>query len=230
MRDSESKTAIQMLHQFRLWHRHFNVPIFVPPEGPRVLRLLDRSGSSAFISELRRMADLGSAWACATLGYICLQRWRNGQRCYQQALEICSGPSSANDPYAQFVMAWALYFDKEYSRAATMMLMSANQQFLPAIVDRARFAIKGIGFKRQDPQTEFLMLRTTIKSGHHMGWPIFSERCRSGRFGWRWRIIGYLLAPYTVTQFVLALLSNPMSADIVSLNLGHKAPVLIDPI
>ena len=95
---------METMNSRRLQFKYFNYyPLFVPEPSRGVLFVLAERGPSGMMLELERLASLGSAWACATLGYLALLPSSQGLRDPKRAADLCSKAAADGDPYALFV-------------------------------------------------------------------------------------------------------------------------------
>ena len=84
-------------------------------------------------AELEMLSSMGSNWASATLGYLCLLPCGGAATDAQRAIDLCSRPARERDPYALFVLGWAIYLlTRDRSRAAVPMFESSKMDFVPA--------------------------------------------------------------------------------------------------
>jgi TPR repeat protein len=198
----------------RLWRDHLNGPLYIPDQGRYLLRLLETSGTVDFIHELERLSILGSPWACAILGYLSLMPDTDGNRNPQRAIELCKSHADRNDPYAQFVYAWALLHSGQRNMAIRTMEKAALLNFPPASVDFATFVWNGWGVKDLGAAAALELVARAERTGHKVA---FRRRCefyRSGKFGVvRW-LLGNLGFPFALARHALALWHDPVSSSV----------------
>ena len=141
----------------RLWRDCLNGPFYVPPQGREALITLEAHGPARLIDELERLSALGSAWASAALGYLCLMPGIDGQRDTSRAMTLCKRHADAGDAYALFVFAWAKFLDGDHDLALEAMKQSATRHFPPAALDLTTFVWEGT--KGRDPSPALRLLR-----------------------------------------------------------------------
>lgn len=195
----------------KLLFQYFNFyPVYVPEPSRGVLDVLAEKGPSGMMLELERLANLGSAWASATLGYLALLPSSQGLRDPERAAGLCSKAAADGDPYALFILAWARFLlTKDRVAAAKPMLQSSQKGFAPATLAMTVFVW---------PNTE-LTLRFIDEASRlgHKG--AFAVRCgffRTGKFGIVRRAVGYLLTPFARLRCGFALWKNPFSENILT--------------
>jgi hypothetical protein len=95
----------QVVSNVHLWRSYLRGPLYIPQQGRHVIKLPESEGPSQLIGELARLSTLGSLWASATLGYLCLLPGKDGKRDPERAIELCRVNAAGGDPYALFILA-----------------------------------------------------------------------------------------------------------------------------
>jgi hypothetical protein len=224
--DSESFATARMLSVraiARLWRDCLNGPLYVPAQGRELLVILTTHGSARLIAELERLSALGSPWASAALGYLCLLPGIDGKRDTNRAVDLCKPHADAGDAYGLYVFAWAKFLDGDHDLALEAMKKSAVLHFPPAALDLTTLVWEGT--KHRDPSPALRLLRYADIT-HHKAALIW--RCRfygSGRFGTVRRVLGYWLMPIAKLQYWIALLANPFSSRVFVFQSSAAAPL-----
>ena len=118
----------------------------------------------AMRAELEMLSSMGSNWASATLGYLCLLPCFGAATDAQRAIDLCSRPARERDPYALFVLGWAIYlYTRDRSRAAVPMFESSKMGFVPATLAMVFFVW---------PSAEAMLrfLDAAGRGGHKAAW------------------------------------------------------------
>jgi TPR repeat protein len=206
------------------WH-HVRAALCVPPEGRFVLRYLKSEGFTRMVEELERLSSLGSAWAAAVLGCICL----NDRADPDRAIELCEKHANNGDPYALFVYAWALLHKGQRPAAILAMERAAKLGFPPATLDFVTFVWKGWGVKERNPRAALFVLRRAFRSHHSAALIWLAGMYRSGQFGIIRCMAGWLLMPFARLRQFCALMRDPFSCRAFSLSTVRRRPIFKDP-
>ena len=208
----------------RLLRVRINLPLYIPYEGRFVLKHLEVEGPGKLVEELEKLSALGSSWASAALGCLCLLPGRHVRRDPDRALQLCREPAGRGDPYALFVYAWALLHVGQRAAAIRAMKKSALLKFPPAALDLVTFVWRGWGIKERSPQLARDLLRRAFSQHHALAVWWLSNFYRSGQFGaLRW-VLGWLLAPGAVVWGTLQIRRDPFSSRVFSLSTSSDGP------
>jgi hypothetical protein len=210
-----------------LWGRNLNGPLYVPDEGREVLTFLALGGPGRFVGELQRLSAQGSPWAAAVLAYNSLIPVRSAN--VEIAAQLCRAHAEAGDPYACFVLGWALFYAGDHWRAVRYMRSAMAAGFRPAMVDFARFAWNGVSTGRRDPETALKAIRAAHQAGHKGA---LLTRCVfyvSGRLGVGRRVVGYLLYPVATLRYLVAICSDPFSSAVFNFQKDAVRPLFKTP-
>lgn len=197
----------------RQWRKHVHGLIFIPAAAEKHITIANRSVPEKFQNELERLSMLGVPWACAILGYQALLLRPDGTRDIDRAISLCSGPAQKGDPYAQYILSWALRLNGDIAGAVKTLMNSTKKLFPPAILDSAYFLLQAQMSERQTKQLFFFL--TTAQNVGHAG--AFARRLmfyRSGRFGVTRKVLGYLLFPLAAARYLAAAVLSPFSANV----------------
>ena len=202
---------MRIMNSRRLLFKYFNYyPLFVPEPSRGVLFVLAEKGPSGMMLELERQANLGSAWASATLGYLALLPSSQGLRDPKRAADLCAKAAADGDPYALFILAWARFLlTKDRVVAAEAMLRSSQKGFAPATLAMTVFVW---------PNTQLTLrfIDDATRLGHKGALAVRCGFFRTGQFGIVRRTVGYLLTPFARLRFAIALWMDPFSENILS--------------
>lgn len=200
-------------HVGRSWHRCVRGLVYLPAAADQHIAPSNRKDPATLQAEFERLSLLGVPWACAVLGYQALLRKPDGTRNVERAVSLCTGPAHSGDPYAQYILAWALVLQGDSASAATAMRKSSLQLFPPAVLDSATFFWRAKASEK-DYQSVMKLLSLSDQIGHA---GTSSRRCafyRSGRFGIGRLALGYLLLPFAAAKYYLAVTLFPFSAHV----------------
>lgn len=150
-------------------------------------------------------------WACAILSYHALLLKEDGSRDVERALSLCQESAQAGDPYAQYMLSWALRLKGDSKGAYQNLKKSSSMLFPPAVLDISFY---------YDPDWDAETLRRerkirlTISDRVGNVWTPARRMSlyRTGEFG-AWNLmLGYLLAPYAALRGIVPAIFSPFSA------------------
>lgn len=189
------------------------VPLHIPTHGRYIFNSPSGNGLNYLKAELERLSGLRSSWASSALGWLYLCKARDGTRDPRRAIELCGGAAAAGDPYACYVLAWALALTNQSTEAFEMMKKAALGGFLPARLDLVTFVWSGRDPTGRNRQAAYDLLSRAAGHRAEMIW-----RCRlnrSGEFGWLRQLYGYLLTPVAFVRYAIALWNDPFSSTVL---------------
>lgn len=219
----DGKRSFGFRSLWRLWAEDITGPLYIPPQGDSVIAVLELYGPLRAINELERLSNLGSPWASAALGYVSLMPDATGNRDINRALMLCRRHAD-RDPYAGFVLAWALFFSGETEAAVRTMTKAATSAFPPATLDLAILIWSGT--QKGDPAPALRLLGYADRVNHKAASLVRCGWYRSGRFG-LWRLlVGYLIAPLASLRYFIALWTDPFSSRVFRFRLSADKPLL----
>jgi hypothetical protein len=207
----------------RLWRDYLNGPLYVPTQGRELLVILEAQGPTRVIGELERLSALGSPWASAALGYVCLMPDTDGKRDANRAAELCKPHADAGDAYALYIFAWAKFLAGDHEVALGAMKKSAMLHFPPATLDLTTFVWKGTTQGDSSPALRLLRYAEMTQHKAALLW-----RCQfyaSGRFGVARRVLGYSLLPIAKLRYWIALLLDPFSSKVFVFRSWEAVPL-----
>jgi len=197
-------------------------PLYIPASESTALSKLAMKGPAGFIAEVNRLAASGSAWALATIGYLSCMPDKNGKRNWAKAIEVCEAPATAGDPFAQFILAWALSYSDRCQEALRNMKAAAGGGFSPAMMGLSVFLMAGVGIQHQDTRGAFQAVIQAKRAGHNLAAVRYNALCLAGHCGILRQFGAFLLAPAVYFRSGLALWRDPFSANSFSLNPKNK--------
>jgi len=212
------KVVSQYFSNRRLWRRRLNGVLYIPDQGRFLVEVLNVSGPTRMVEELERLSALGSPWASAVLGCICLRPGANGERDVARAIVLCAPHAERRDPYALFVYAWALLHSGKRNMAIRTMQKSALLKFPPAVLDFVTFVWSGWGMKEANPQAALQLLNRAFKVHHAMALAWLSVLYRSGKYGLMRHAFGYVLIPLAWLRVMYAASVDPFSCTVFTLS------------
>jgi len=200
-----------------------NYPLFVPDLGHQVTHALVSGDLSFFIDEVERLSALGSRSASALLAYLYM-RGAVGVTNLDQAESLCSDAAHSGDPYSQYVMGWICRSAGRDAEAIDWLRKAASKgQFLPAIVDIARFMAGGVGVEAADVRAALAVLWDAHKLGHRMALVYISELLRGKSGNWISKVLGAVLYPIAIVRATKFTNRYPLSdlIFVTSLPMNH---------
>lgn len=211
----------------KMWrHGGGAMPLHVPKQGRYIFNSLDANGLIYVKTELERLSSLGSMWASAALGWLCICKGRDGTRDPHRAIELCRGPAATGDPYATYVLAWALTLANQGTQAIELMKRAALAGFLPAKLDLVTFVWNGRDPTHRNRRVAYDLLSHAKGHKASMVW-----RCRlnrSGEFGWTRQFLGYLLVPIAFFRYAIAVWRDPFSCNVLVFQPWMTRPPVFD--
>jgi hypothetical protein len=133
-------------------------------------------------------------------------------------------------PYAQYILAWALFKAGRRGEAYQSMKRAALQKFPPALLGIAQFFSEGWGLSGRDPQTALKYLKYARRAGHKGA---CATRCliyRGGGLGRVRQLIGFLITPIAVLRYGFAVWWNPFSVLVFEVQLNEDRSVFLVPV
>jgi hypothetical protein len=206
----------------RRWGSEVGIPLLLPPEAQTALCRLDINNASSLLTELARLAALGSNWASAALGVILLYPDPEGRRDLEKARDLVKRPASEGDGYSIYVMAWAEGLSGNKAECYKLFKRAAKSGFSPAVLDWAATfqSMKAEG----SLQASLKLLYRAEKMGHRAARGRRFRLWITGRLGFLRRIAGVF--GFVFSWIILA--SNyrrkPFSMDVFCIHDGFKAP------
>lgn len=198
----------------RVWrHRGGAMPLHIPEQGLYIFNSANANELTCLKAELERLSSLGSTWASSALGWLCICKAKDGSREPDRAIELCRGPAAAGDPYASYVLAWALALTNQGTEAFDSMKRAALAGFLPARLDLVTLVWNGRDPTGRNRQVAYDLLKHADGHQAAMIW-----RCRlnrSGEFGRMKQLLGYLLVPVAFFRYAAAFWANPLSCKVL---------------
>jgi TPR repeat protein len=131
-------------------------------------------------------------------------------------MDLCSKAATDGDPYALFIMAWALFLlTKNRVKAAELMLQASQMRFAPATLAMAFFVW---------PNTQMALrfVDDAARLGHKAAWTWRCGFFRTGRLGAMRRIVGYILTPFARLRYAMAVWMGPFSEDVLVVTLTDQ--------
>ena len=191
-------------------------PLYIPERDPEVRELLLSGDIPELMRILERRASLGSGWAAALLAFLRLRGTPGESPDPELAESTCLAAARAGEPFAQYVLAWALWERGKYRSAIRWMKLAALRgQFLPAWVDIGRFLASVVateGYADMPGAVESLW--EAHRRGHFMALLFIADISRRGHLGFARRALSVLIYAYAAPRALLAMHCAPFSARV----------------
>jgi hypothetical protein len=192
----------------RRWWKTIGIPLLIPAQGKTTLRNQDICSPTALITELDRLAALGSNWAAAALGVILLYPDSNGNREIERAMALVRKPAADGDPYCLYVLGWAELFSGKQADFVKLLGRAAQSGFSAALLDLAG------AFKSKDPNKSIAMMRRAESMGNVVAPTRRHHLWMSGRCGFVRRIAGLVGIAFSSVRLFVNVRSDPLSAKV----------------
>jgi TPR repeat protein len=197
--------------------------LYVPPEGMSALAILAHEGPKAFLAEIERLARSGAPWAAAISGYVYCMPNDSGKRDPAKAIEMCAEPAAAGDPYASYVLGWALGISGRHAEALEMLQQAAAKGFGPAAMDLASFFMMGWGTSGKNIHAAFRALHLARKLGHRGAVLRYCGICRLEKCGTIRKICAAIVRPFAFWLYSIVAYWNPVSIRVFNFGLKRDA-------
>lgn len=195
------------------WNKHLRGIIYIPAAAEQHIPPPKRSSEAAFVAELQRLAALNVPWASAILGYRALLLKPDGSRDIDAAVSHCHQAAQGGDPYAQYMLSWALLLKGDANGAAVNMKKAARQLFPPAVLDIVSFRSSEWDRARLKGERA-LRLQLSDRVGHACTLARRLMYYRSGESGVLNLLLGYALMPFAIARYMIPAALFPFSADV----------------
>jgi TPR repeat protein len=174
------------------------------------------------------IAELGSAPAAALLDYMSLRGVPFKLAEATTVSKLCRDAAIRGDGYAQYVVAWREYDEKNYEKAAHWLNASMRQLFPPAVGDFAQVAIRGTGMSRRRPDLARRSLYHAIRLGHLPSLLYLVQFAKKGAFGAAWRPFGWLSYPVVLLYVTTAMHLRPFDWALFTYVVGGSQPLFVN--
>ncbi|SRR5258706_4878220 len=201
-----------------VWTRALNYPLFMPEELSGLTQFLARGESRAFVSELSRLAMLGSAGASATLGFLELCGEVTGDRRVEEAKALVEQHATSGHAPSQYILAWCFWHGERGDDALDQMRRACAQRFAPAAFDLARFVHRGWGVRTADLVVAEKLYWKAHSIGHVSGAQFSLHLWRTGKWGIIKAVAGTLAYPLATLRVMIHWYFRPFSANVFFYN------------
>lgn len=202
------------------WISEVGIPIFIPQEGRLALKRQDINGPRSLITELGRIAALGSNWAAAALATILVYPDRDGNRELDRAREFVRRPASEGDAYSQYVLAWVELFSGNQDNHVKLLESAARAGFGAALMDLAAAFER----ERNGVAASMKLLKVAASKGHLVARGRIFLLWMRGRSGWVYIIPGLIGVIINWARVTLKCRQDPWSPHIFCISSRVKAP------
>jgi TPR repeat protein len=217
-----------MTSYFKGFPRAVNYPLYVPEPLDPIIEMLRSGQVSSVITEVTRLAALGSAPARAVLAYLHLCGAIDTVN-LDMAESLAQQAAAGNSAYAQYVLAW-IYFKRANPKALTLMAQSAVEgRFLPAQLDLGRWAQGGLSPRGPNFAAAEDAFQHAHNRGHVLGLLFLARLYLRGRRGLLKRMLGAALFPVALLRAGWQMARDPYSVRIFTFSPHRPLPFFIVP-
>ena len=178
------------------------VPIFVPASLKRARRAHLCEDYPHFFFVVHEYAERGSAEAQALVAFLYLCDWVKNVDSRHCARLWAERSAQSGDPYGQWVLAWILLEDMDVDTGINYLMLSAEQDFMPAIFHLGQFLVSGTRF-RKSLDDGLRVISVAARMGHSLSKRYICDMNVSGQRGLAKKIFGYaVLRPSVVFSLI----------------------------
>jgi TPR repeat protein len=180
-----------------------NFPLYDGGVSEKARRSIAAGKLSEALAEYHRLASMGSALAKCVLAYLSLRNLPGAPRNVEMAKELANAALSREPGYANYVLSYVAYYEKDAKRAINLMAASYMAKFVPASTALALINAQGYGVSKHPLEAE-IFFRRAIFAGHI---PATFMLCRfyvRGERGLAKRLLGAVLLPFAYSYVWIA--------------------------
>jgi TPR repeat protein len=173
-----------------------NFPLYDCGVSEKARRLIAAGKLSEALAEYHRLAETGSAPAKCVLAYLSLRNLPGVPRNVDAAKAFVNAALSREPGYANYVLSYVAYYEKDAKRAINRMVDSYMAKFIPASTALALINAQGYGVGKHPKEAEIFFLRA-ISAGHIPAAFMLCGFYLRGNRGFSKRILGAVLFPFS---------------------------------
>jgi len=173
-----------------------NFPLYDGNVSDKARRFIADGKLDKALAEYRRLAELGSGLAKCVLAYLNLRDLPHAPRNVEAAKILANAALSSEPGYANYVLSYAAYFEKNAAKAIDLMCESHKAKFIPAASALGLILGQGYGVSKHPKEAETFFLRAIV-SGHIPAPMLLCRFYMRGDCGNAKRIVGLLLFPFS---------------------------------
>jgi len=219
---------LQKVVSAHAWRNGLCSPLYVPRELVGIREHLTFGRVSEAITELMHIAELGSAPAAALLDYMSLRGVQFKLDEATTVSNLCRDAAIRGDSYAQYVVAWREYDQKNLEKALHWLNASMRQLFPPAVGDFAQVAMRGAGMSRRRPNLARRSLYHAIRLGHLPSLLYLVQFAKKGAFGAAWQPFAWLSYPVVLLWVTAAMHFRPFDLALFTHVVDGSRPLFVN--
>jgi TPR repeat protein len=172
-----------------------NFPLYDCGVSEKARRLIAAGKLAEALAEYHRLAAMGSAPAKCVLAYLSLRDLPGAPRNVDAAKAFANAALSSEPGYANYVLSYVAYYEKDAKRAINRMVDSYMAKFVPASTALALINAQGYGIAKHPKEAEIFFLRA-VSAGHIPAAFMLCHFYMRGNRGFAKRLLGVVLSPF----------------------------------
>lgn len=181
-----------------------NYPLYDCDVCEKARRLIAEGKLSEALAEYHRLAAMGSAPAKCVLAYLSLRNLPGAPRNVDAAKTLANAALSREPGYANYVLSYVAYYEKNAKKAIDLMIESYKAKFIPASSALGLILAQGWGVAKQPREAETFFLRAVF-AGHIPATLILCHFYMRGNRGFAKRLLGIVLLPFAFLYVVITM-------------------------
>jgi TPR repeat protein len=172
-----------------------NFPLYDAGVSEKARQSIAAGKLSEALAEYHRLASMGSALAKCVLAYLSLRNLPGAPRNVEAAKEFANAALSREPGYANYVLSYVAYYEKDPKKAINLMVASYMAKFVPASTALALINAQGYGVSKHPKEAEIFFLRA-VSAGHIPATFMLCHFYMRGNRGFAKRLLGAVLSPF----------------------------------
>jgi TPR repeat protein len=172
-----------------------NFPLYDGGVSEKARRSIAAGKLSEALGEYHRLASMGSTLAKCVLAYLSLRNLPGAPRNVEAAKALANAALGGEPGYANYVLSYVAYYEKDAKRAINLMVASYMAKFIPASTALALINAQGYGISKHPKEAEIFFLRA-ISAGHIPAALMLCGFYMRGNRGFAKRLLGAVLYPF----------------------------------
>jgi TPR repeat protein len=173
-----------------------NSPLYDGGVSQTARQLIAAGKLTEALAEYHRLAATGSALAKCVLAYLSLRNLPGAPRNVDAAKTFANAALSREPGYANYVLSYVAYYEKNAKKAIDLMIESYKAKFIPASSALGLILAQGWGVAKQPREAETFFLRGVL-AGHIPATLLLCHFYKRGNRGFSMRVLGSVLLPFS---------------------------------